>query len=67
MTAANRGAFGDFMYILLAAQNEGSLHTARKTDDEDYHIEHTRLALAATGTMSSVREFIPQRMKISSV
>ena len=59
MTAANRGAFGDFMYILLAAQNEESLHTARKTDDEDYHIPHTRLALAATGTMSSVREFIP--------
>ena len=59
MTAANRGAFGDFMYILLAAQNEESLHTARKTDDEDYHIEHTRLSLAATGTMSSVREFIP--------
>ena len=59
MTAANKGAFGDFMYILLAAQNEESLHTARKTDDEDYHIEHTRLSLAATGTMSSVREFIP--------
>ena len=59
MTAANRGAFGDFMYILLAAQNEEQLHTARKTDDEDYHIEHTRLALAATGTLSSVREFIP--------
>ena len=59
MTAANRGAFGDFMYILLAAQNEESLHTARKTDDEDYHIPHTRLALTATGTMSSVREFIP--------
>ena len=59
MTAANRGAFGDFMYILLAAQNEEPLHTARKTDDEDYHITHTRLALAATGTMSSVREFIP--------
>ena len=59
MTAANRGAFGDFMYILLAAQNEEPLHTARKTDDEDYHIAHTRLALAATGTMSSVREFIP--------
>ena len=59
MTAANRGAFGDFMYILLAAQNEEPLHTARKTDDEDYHIPHTRLALAATGTMSSVREFIP--------
>ena len=59
MTAANKGAFGDFMYILLAAQNEEPLHTARKTDDEDYHIAHTRLALAATGTMSSVREFIP--------
>ena len=59
MTAANRGAFGDFMYILLAAQNEEQLHTARKTDDEDYHIEHTRLALVATGTLSSVREFIP--------
>jgi hypothetical protein len=59
MTAANRGAFGDFMYILLAAQNEEQLHTARKTDDEDYHIPHTRLALAATGTLSSVREFIP--------
>ena len=59
MTAANRGAFGDFMYILLAAQNEEQLHTARKTDDEDYPIEHTRLALAATGTLSSVREFIP--------
>ena len=59
MTAANRGAFGDFMYILLAVQNEEPLHTARKTDDEDYHIPHTRLALAATGTMSSVREFIP--------
>ena len=59
MTAANKGAFGDFMYILLAAQNEEPLHTARKTDDEDYHIPHTRLALAATGTMSSVREFIP--------
>ena len=59
LSAANRGSFGDFMYILLAAQNEESLHTARKTDDEDYHIEHTRLALTATGTMSSVREFIP--------
>ena len=59
MSAANRGSFGDFMYILLAAQNEESLHTARKTDDEDYHIEHTRLAMVATGTMSSVREFIP--------
>ena len=59
MTAANKGAFGDFMYILLAAQNEEQLHTGRKTDDEDYLIEHTRLAMAATGTMSSVREFIP--------
>ena len=59
MSAANKGAFGDFMYILLAAQNEEQLHTGRKTDDEDYLIEHTRLAMAATGTMSSVREFIP--------
>ncbi len=59
MVAANKGAFGDFMYIWLAAQNEEELHTGRKTDDEDYHIEHTRLAMAATGTMSSVREFIP--------
>ena len=59
MTAANKGSFGDFMYILLAAQNEEQLHTGRKTDDEDYLIEHTRLAMAATGTMSSVREFIP--------
>ena len=59
MSAANRGSFGDFMYIFLAAQNEESLHTGRKTDDEDYYIEHTRLALTATGTMSSVREFIP--------
>ena len=59
MSAANRTSFGDFMYIFLAAQNEESLHTGRKTDDEDYRIEHTRLALAATGTMSSVREFIP--------
>ena len=59
MSAANRGAFGDFMYILLAAQNEEQLHTARKTDDEDYHIPHTRLSMAATGTISSVREFIP--------
>ncbi len=59
MTAANKGSFGDFMYILLAAQNEEELHTGRKTDDEDYHIAHTRLAMAATGTMSSVREFIP--------
>ena len=59
MSAANKGSFGDFMYILLAAQNEEQLHTGRKTDDEDYFIEHTRLAMAATGTMSSVREFIP--------
>ena len=59
MTAANRSSFGDFMYILLAAQNEEQLHTGRKTDDEDFRIEHTRLSLAATGTMSSVREFIP--------
>ena len=59
MSAANKGSFGDFMYILLAAQNEELLHTGRKTDDEDYLIEHTRLAMAATGTMSSVREFIP--------
>ena len=59
LTAANKGSFGDFMYILLAAQNEEQLHTGRKTDDEDYLIEHTRLAMAATGTMSSVREFIP--------
>ena len=59
MSAANKGSFGDFMYILLAAQNEEQLHTGRKTDDEDYLIEHTRLAMAATGTMSSVREFIP--------
>lgn len=59
LSAANRGSFGDFMYIFLAAQNEEDLHTGRKTDDEDYHIEHTRLALAATGTLSSVREFIP--------
>ncbi len=59
VSAANRGSFGDFMYIFLAAHGEEDLHTARKTDDEDYHIEHTRIALAATGTMSSVREFIP--------
>ena len=59
MSAANKGSFGDFMYILLAAQNEEQLHTGRKTDDEDYLIEHARLAMAATGTMSSVREFIP--------
>ena len=59
LSAANKGSFGDFMYILLAAQNEEQLHTGRKTDDEDYLIEHTRLAMAATGTMSSVREFIP--------
>ena len=59
LSAANRGSFGDFMYIFLAAQNEENLHTGRKTDDEDFFIEHTRLSLAATGTMSSVREFIP--------
>ncbi len=59
LSAANRSSFGDFMYIFLAAQNEESLHTGRKTDDEDFFIEHTRLALVATGTMSSVREFIP--------
>ena len=59
LSAANRGSFGDFMYIFLAAQNEEDLHTGRKTDDEDYHIEHTRLALAATGTLSAVCEFIP--------
>ncbi len=59
LNAANRTAFGDFMYMMLAAQNEEPLHTARKTDDEDYRIEHTRLALVATGTESSVRAFIP--------
>ena len=59
LSAANRGSFGDFMYIFLAAHGEEDLHTARKTDDEDYHIEHTRLGLTATGTMSSVRDFIP--------
>ena len=59
LSAANRGSFGDFMYIFLAAQNEENLHTGRKTDDEDFFIEHTRLSLAATGTISSVREFIP--------
>ena len=59
LNAANATAFGDFKYIMLAAQNEEPLHTARKTDDEDYHIEHTRLALVATGTESSVRAFIP--------
>ena len=59
MNAANRNAFGDFMYMMLAAQNEEPLHTARKTDDEDYRIERTRLALVATGTESSVRAFIP--------
>ena len=58
LSAANRGSFGDFMYIFLAAHGEEDLHTGRKTDDEDYHIEHTRLALTATGTMSSVRDFI---------
>ena len=57
--AANRTAFGDFKYIMLAAQNEEPLHTARKTDDEDYRIDHTRLAMVATGTESSVRDFIP--------
>ena len=59
LNAANRAAFGDFMYMMLAAQNEEPLHTARKTDDEDFRIEHTRLALVATGTMSSVQAFIP--------
>ena len=59
LSAANRGSFGDFMYIFLAAHGEEDLHTGRKTDDEDYHIEHTRLALVATGTMSSVQAFIP--------
>ena len=59
LNAANATAFGDFKYMLLAAQNEESLHTARKTDDENYYIEHTRLALVATGTESSVRAFIP--------
>ena len=59
MNAANRTAFGDFTYMMLAAQNEEPLHTARKTDDEDFRIEHTRLALVATGTESSVRAFIP--------
>ena len=59
LNAANRTAFGDFMYMMLAAQNEEPLHTARKTDDEDFRIEHTRLALVATGTESSVRAFIP--------
>ncbi len=59
MNAANRTAFGDFAYMMLAAQNEETLHTARKTDDEDYCIEHTRLAMVATGTESSVRAFIP--------
>ena len=59
LNAANRTAFGDFTYMMLAAQNEEPLHTARKTDDEDFRIEHTRLALVATGTESSVRTFIP--------
>ena len=59
LNAANATAFGDFKYMLLAAQNEESLHTARKTDDENYYIEHTHLALVATGTESSVRTFIP--------
>ena len=59
LNAANRNAFGDFAYMMLAAQNEEPLHTARKTDDEDYRIERTRLALVATGTESSVHAFIP--------
>ena len=59
LNAANATAFGDFKYMLLAAHNEESLHTARKTDDEDFHIERTRLALVATGTASSVHAFIP--------
>ena len=59
LNAADRTSFGDFKYMMLAAQNEEPLHTARKTDDEDYRIEHTRLALVATGTMSSVQAFIP--------
>ena len=59
LNAANRTAFGDFTYMMLAAQNEEPLHTARKTDDEDFRIEHTRLSLVATGTESSVRAFIP--------
>ena len=59
LNAANRTAFGDFMFMMLAAQNEEPLHTARKTDDEDFRIEHTRLALVATGTESSVHAFIP--------
>ena len=59
LNAANRNAFGDFKYMMLAAQNEEALHTARKTDDEDYLIPHTRLAMVATGTESSVRDFIP--------
>ena len=59
LNAANRSSFGDFMYMMLAAQNEEPLHTARKTDDEDFRIERTRLALVATGTESSVRAFIP--------
>ena len=59
LNAADRTSFGDFKYMMLAAQNEEPLHTARKTDDEDYRIEHTRLALVATGTLSSVRDFIP--------
>ena len=59
LNAANRTTFGDFNYMLLAAHNEEPLHTARKTDDEDYRIERTRLALVATGTESSVHAFIP--------
>ena len=59
LNAADRTAFGDFKYMMLAAQNEEPLHTARKTDDEDYRIERTRLAFVATGTMSAVQVFIP--------
>ena len=59
MNAGNNTAYGDFKYILLAAQNEEPLHTGRKTDDEDYLIRHTRLSLVATGTESSVHAFIP--------
>ena len=59
LNAANASAFGDFKYMLLAAHNEESLHTARKTDDEDFYIERTRLSLVATGTASSVHAFIP--------
>lgn len=59
LNAGNKGAFGDFKYMMLAAQNEEPLHTGRKTDDEDYRIEHTRLAIVATGTFSAVQAFIP--------